>query len=471
METIAFERRRLIKSVLKTFLLTILVLPFIVVFLSLFEYLGFFLAALIVFFILIKSISSGDTILETIMDQITLIPVHYSEKEWVLERQLRATPVLILLNLAVHYTLFLFDSPAREALMDSLSFLPEKLHLLNLVLSPIASMFLHADADHLWWNMIYFWIFGLTLERRIGWRQFALFYLLTGILSNILSAFMHILFLQKIPAGIGASGALSGIIGVFAVRLFFKRLVFPIPIFGLASFILPLNFKIRVNFLFIIGLYFIHDLLGGGETLLGLPNSIDYWAHIGGMIAGFVLGWRSKLQDTAIQDMYIQKSLQAMESELDGPEAEKFLRRVLELNPENEEALLTLAWPKSKPVKTGEGMALYQKIIHMLLETRPERAAEIFAEYFPIYRISLDPAGQSKLTSVLEQSGWPHIAARALEALSDDPRTPAVWGGPILFQMARLLEKLQLREAACFRYEQLLERYPNFKKDRLSFIS
>lgn len=241
--------------------------------------------SLFVVFILIKSIYTGDTIFETLRDLFTFIPVHYSEGEWLPERQLRATHVLILINVAIHYTLLVFGSSAREAVMNNLCFVPEKLHLWNHLLSPVASMFLHADADHLWWNMVCIWVFGIVLERRIGWRQFVYFYLLTGVISKMVSAAVHILFLQELSSGIGASGAISGIMGVFAVRLYFKRLVFPLPILGIFSLIFPLNLKIKVNSLAIIALYFIDDIWGGVETLFGWPSHINYWVHIGAMIA------------------------------------------------------------------------------------------------------------------------------------------------------------------------------------------
>lgn len=469
-QAITAERRALRNYVLKIFLLTVLAIPLLAMvlfFLEVFFLFWVFLPSLFVVFILIRSIYTGDTVLDTIRDLLTFIPIRYSEGEWLPERKLRATHVLILINVAIHYALIVFGPSVREAVVENLSFVPERLHLWNVPLSLLASMFLHGDAGHLWWNMFFLWVFGLVLERHIGWRQFTFFYLLTGVFSDILSTAIHILFLQELPSGIGASGAISGIMGVFAVRLYFRRLIFPIPILGIFSLILPLNLKIRVNSLFIIGLYFIGDLWGGIQTLLGSTGHIAYWAHIGGLVAGIIFALRLKFQDTAIQEMYIQKALGAIDSEFDTAEGEKLLRRVLELNPESEEALLFLARQKSELARTEEGRALYLKLIRLLFETKPERAAEVFAEYFPIYHIPLDPASQYRLTDVLQRAGWSDIAARALEALADDPATPRPWGERILFRLARMLEELHLPEAARFRYEQLLERYPDFQKKSL----
>lgn len=467
LKAIAAERQAQRKYVLKILLLTALAIPLLKIISEVIFLMWFLLPSLIVVLILIQSIYTGDTIFDTVRDYFTFIPIHYPEGEWMPERQLRATYILILINVAVHYILPIFGSSVKQAVIDHLSFFPEKIYFWNLLLSPIANMFLHSDDGHLWWNMVFLWIFGLVLERRIGWRQFTIFYLLTGVISDIVSVVIYILFLQELPSGIGASGAISGIMGVFAVRLYFKRIIFPFPILGIFSSIFPLNLKIRVNSLCIIALYFIWDLLGGIETLLGLPSHIGYWAHIGGMLAGIGLGLRWKLQDAAIQDMYTQKASRLIDSEIDIAEGERLLRRVLELNPENEEALLHLARQKSKPVKTDEGRDLYLKLIRLLFETRPEKAAEVFAEYFPVYRIPLDPVSQYRLTDVLERMGWTYLAVHALETLVDDPKTPKLWEMRLLFKLARLLEKLHLTEAAQFRYEQLLNRYPDFPKKSL----
>lgn len=423
--------------------------------------------AIVALFIWLKAIFSDESFLDTLRDYLTIFPIEYAEGELRVERQLRATHVLILINVGIHYALAILDGPYRETVLDNLSFLPEKPHSWNLLLSPLTSMFLHGDAGHLWWNMIFLWAFGLVLERRIGWRQFALLYLSTGIISGLISVAIPIIVFQTFTHGIGASGAIVGIMGVFAVRLYFKRLVFPIPILGFFTLIVPLSLKIKVNSLFVVGMYFMMDLQGGILTLLGSPTETNYWAHIGGMVSGILLALRFRFQDREIEDMYTEKALAAIESESGLAQAEKFLRRVLELNPENEAALLALARKKSRSLPSDEGRMLYQRIIRLTLETVPERAAEVFAEYFSIYRLPLDPAAQYRLTSPLQRSGGSDLAARALEVIADDPKTPQRWAERNLFKLAQILEELRLPEAARFRYEQLLERFPDFPKREL----
>lgn len=182
----------------------------------------------------------------------------------------------------------------------------------------------------------------------------------------------------------------------------------------------------------------------------------------GGAVAGIILGLRLGYQDRAIEDKYTEKGLAALEDETGAAEGIKLLYRALELNPENETALLALTRRKSWLQPSEEGLTLYQRLIRLTIERAPERAAEVFVEYFPRYRVPFEPPLQFRLAEILHRHGWVDAAARALEAIVDDPSTPARWADRSLFKLAKFLEEMGLREAARFRYEQLLERFPEF---------
>ncbi|MCX8159984.1 MAG: hypothetical protein N3G18_03505 [Candidatus Saccharicenans sp.] len=68
------------------------------------------------------------------------------------------------------------------------------------------------------------------------------------------------------------------------------------------------------------------------------------------------------------------------------------------------------------------------------------------------------------MTEALEKIGKAGLAARALELLADHPETPEAWRPRILYRAALILEKLEFYEGACFRYEQLLQKYPGFSE-------
>jgi TolA-binding protein len=185
------------------------------------------------------------------------------------------------------------------------------------------------------------------------------------------------------------------------------------------------------------------------------------------MAAGILLALRLKLQDQAAEDMYTEKALAAIEKDSGLAEADRALRRVLQLNSENEAAMLLLARRESQSVPGEEGRELYQRLIRQLLETSPERAAEVFVEYFSIYKLPLAPDAQYRLTFHLRRGGWTSLAAHALECIVENPATLRRWAELCLLKLGQILEELCLPEAARFRYEQLLKRYPDFSQREL----
>lgn len=81
---------------------------------------------------------------------------------------------------------------------------------------PISYMFVHGSLTHLIFNMISLLIFGLTVEKAIGSKEFLLFYMLSGILSGVLSLVTYLIF-GTFTLLVGASGALYALLFLFAV--------------------------------------------------------------------------------------------------------------------------------------------------------------------------------------------------------------------------------------------------------------
>jgi len=415
-------------------------------------------------FVLLKSIETHRGFLDTLRDYCTFIPIHYAEGESLLERRFNATYALILTNVFVHYAIELLGPHFRELVESYFACLPDHLEIWNVALSPLTAMFLHGDAEHLWGNMVFLWIFGLVLERRIGWQKFLLIYFVTGLFSSIIPPYLHLVLFQDWYSALGASGAISGIMGAFAFRLFYKRMVFPFPILGLFSLLFGLNLKVRINSLMLIMTYFFFDFLGSLFQLSGVSVGIDYLGHLSATLLGMYLASRLKFEDVAMEEMMLERALTAVDEKGNNQLAEKYLQLILEKNPERWEAMVPLARIKNRFGPTEEGERLYLKAISLLIDREPEKAAEIFAEYFGLYHRPLEAPKQYLLTEILEKLGKYGLAARALEILADDPATPEAWRPRILYRAARLLEKQEFYEAACYRYEQLLQKYPDFKE-------
>ena len=140
----------------------------------------------------------------------------------------------------------------------------------------VTSMFLHANWLHLGGNMLFLWIFGDNVEDFFGHFTYLFFYLLCGMGAGLL----HILFNfhSNIPA-LGASGAISGVMGAYILlypraRILTLVVIFPLPI--------P-----AVVFL---GLWYVMQFLAGLSTIrMKVTGGVAVWAHIGGFLLGMLL--------------------------------------------------------------------------------------------------------------------------------------------------------------------------------------
>jgi membrane associated rhomboid family serine protease len=150
------------------------------------------------------------------------------------------------------------------------------------ILPFFSMMFLHGGWLHLILNMWTLWLFGPTIEDRLGHGRYLAFYLACGLAASV----AHVMFnpTSIIPA-LGASGAIAGILGCY-MRLFpLARVVVIVPIL-----FIPLFFEVYA-FVFI-GLWFLLQMLQSILELLQPSSSggVAWGAHVGGFIAGFILG-------------------------------------------------------------------------------------------------------------------------------------------------------------------------------------
>ncbi|CAN5829176.1 rhomboid family intramembrane serine protease [soil metagenome] len=145
--------------------------------------------------------------------------------------------------------------------------------------SVFSSMFMHGSWEHLIGNMIFLWVFGNNIEDSMGHLRFIVFYLGCGFAAALAHIFLSPA--SPIPA-VGASGAISGIMGAYVVLYPRVRVYtwFP-PIFF---------FPIRAVFL--LGYWFLIQLAMGLVTMgpeAGEQGGIAVWAHVGGFVAGLAL--------------------------------------------------------------------------------------------------------------------------------------------------------------------------------------
>ncbi len=147
------------------------------------------------------------------------------------------------------------------------------------LLTIFTSMFMHGGVFHLFGNMLYLWIFGNNIEDRLGHFRFILFYLFCGIvaaLSHTLNAAS-----SGVPM-IGASGAVSGVLGAYI-------LLFPMARIHTIIFLGFFVQTVQIPALIVIGFWAIIQLVNGLITQ-GMPSQggIAWFAHAGGFLAGLI---------------------------------------------------------------------------------------------------------------------------------------------------------------------------------------
>jgi membrane associated rhomboid family serine protease len=168
---------------------------------------------------------------------------------------------------------------AIPAVIFGVQHLPESVVAVPPYASILTSMFLHGGLMHLLGNMLYLWIFGNNIEEAMGRMRFLAFYLITGIAASYTHALSNP---HSIVPSIGASGAVSGILGAYLLlypRARVLTLVF-------------LGFFVRLMYIpagFVLGIWFVFQLLSGSLSGQGNGGGVAFWAHVGGFIAGMLL--------------------------------------------------------------------------------------------------------------------------------------------------------------------------------------
>ncbi len=156
--------------------------------------------------------------------------------------------------------------------------LPPGVDSLPSTLTVISSMFLHGGWMHLIGNMMYLWIFADNIEDILGHGRFVVFYLVCGIIAALSHAIPNA---DSVVPMVGASGAISGVLGAYLVKYPKARVLV----------LIPLGFFTRIMHLpavAVLGFWFVLQLIQGGLSGGG-GGGVAFGAHIGGFIAGVVL--------------------------------------------------------------------------------------------------------------------------------------------------------------------------------------
>jgi membrane associated rhomboid family serine protease len=152
-------------------------------------------------------------------------------------------------------------------------------HPVPLYATLFTSMFVHGGLFHLGGNMLYLWIFGDNVEDRIGRLRFLVFYLLSGLGAAAVQIWADPA--SKIPM-IGASGAISGVLGAYLFLFPYARVLTLIPL-GLFSRV------VEIPALVVLGFWIIVQILNGAMTFGTQGGGVAWLAHVGGFVAGLAM--------------------------------------------------------------------------------------------------------------------------------------------------------------------------------------
>ena len=205
----------------------------------------------------------------------------------------RSTPVVTRGLIVLNAALFLYELSLGSGLRDfmfSWGLVPARLTaaydlggepLAWTGLTLVSSLFLHGGWLHLVGNMWYLWIFGDNVEDQFGPVAFLLFYLAAGVAASLMHAFSNLG--SRVPT-LGASGAIAGVLGAYAVMFPRARVYTLVPFF-------PFFQVIPLPAVLMLGVWFLFQFFAGAMSVGqgGAGGGVAWWAHIGGFVFGVIV--------------------------------------------------------------------------------------------------------------------------------------------------------------------------------------
>ncbi len=199
-----------------------------------------------------------------------------------------ATRALLIANVAMFLLQQLFPEPllvhfalwpwgAVHSAMGSNGVVEVGFHVWQLV----SYGFMHGGFTHILFNMFALWMFGSTIERVLGQREFLIYYFVCLVVAGVCHELVVYFFTHGFYPTIGASGAIFGVLLAYGMMFPHERIMLIIPPIPMPAW------------LFVSGYGLVELVMG----VTGTQAGVAHFAHLGGMLGGFVLieYWRGKL--------------------------------------------------------------------------------------------------------------------------------------------------------------------------------
>ena len=377
----------------------------------------------------------------------------------------KGVPIATISLIAVNTIIFIL---LPEKWYDALVFFPlgdpGRLHILA---SVITCAFLHASFEHLFFNMIFLWIFGSVLELRIGIKRYLGFYFAAIIGSTILVYLL--LTIQAASLGssavidefhsLGASGAIAGLMGLFVIRCFFARMKFSVPIF-----ILPLPFPgyglfsipMRIPAPVLVGLYFALDMSGSVDQFFLEGDDIDYWAHVGGYLTCILLGITLGIRKEAQEDAFKEKTARLAHEDIGKAEAETRYAKILQSEPDNLEAL-NFIFKRQYQRGAEEAGATFAQLLSTTATKDFQAVISLCREHFPRYLPNVPSDLLAKIGFSFYRNGDLIRARYCLERAAD---FEGPWQPKAMIILAQIFAAIENMNRARHIFEKVATRFP-----------
>lgn len=303
----------------------------------------------------------------------------------------------------------------RESAIGAMGLIPSQPSVGDI----LTSMFVHADIFHLGWNMLFLWLFGPNVEDALGRLEYAIFYFGSGFAA----ALMHLIVVRTfipitgdIPM-IGASGAIAGILGIFAIR-FYKTgikiwyFIFLIFIVRWGKFVIPAWIGL--------GIWFLQQFAGGlGGIIDPESGDVAYWSHIGGMLFGMILAYALRLGVEGKKEYLMADARADMERGTTWSAAEN-MRAVLDRDHDNPEVHGELASAYAIQQDEEKAVQHYKRSIELYLRKgEREKAVARYAEMKHHYRhAGLELKSEYQLARYMAETGYHAPALQLMQEIA-----------------------------------------------------
>ncbi len=292
------------------------------------------------------------------------------------------------------------------------------------LVSLFTSMFMHGGFMHLFGNMLFLWIYGDNVEKRLGTLAYLFWYLATGAAATM----FHALFAGGSPIPlVGASGAISGVLGLYFVW-------FPHNQVRLWVFLFPFFMNvIQLSARIVLGMYLLVDNVLPYLFSSGGGGGVAHGAHIGGFIAGLLVALLSgRRESSAVPGEYREArretapstpSEQIAQALVEG-QPEQAARWYFSLPPAQARGLLDASTSLALGGWLGEhghshgALTVYQRHLRDFPNGPGRAEAHLGAGLVQLHGLGQPVAAYQHLMDALQSSPSPEIAARAREALN-----------------------------------------------------